>query len=585
MSDNQFQAGGPLLADSLAYLERKADHAAVRQLRQMQYITLIEPRQSGKTSLINHLSGQFSGEGYNFAIRDLTAEKPREASMQEWFQSLGQHLLDQLTFIPSEQKLALPGDIKAWESYLDGIAKCAMHARRKVVIVLDEIGAMPKEAWATDFFAVIRSIYTTRQTIPARQHLSFVIAGVFNPKELIQDKSISEFNITQQIHLEDFEIDDIKKLVSRLQLADDVAAVITERVYYWADGQPYLSQRLCSYLHEEQNLEQLSAIYPESQSSLRKRFSTFALGDIHSSLGSGLAAAVGKIVDEVMWRLFRDDTLHLTRVKEIVTQPDLLAYTRQITRESTRFTPALNDKQFHLAHVNGIIKANPEGFCKIRNRVYEQALSELEKNIHPFIDSRASSEPVERSEIDRIRNYCQDALVREFALAWAFEKRAMHYSWALHLIEYSTWATLVVIGSIALSIGVDFPAFKYILWVVAGIALCVPIIDLWARTAHWKDLQIFALESSQRHRKLIDGYATLANTQIFGVRKLKSEVEAWDQEAKQANDLDDNQIIMADKEIRRGRHAALLHFQSTCPTCKKIPTSMKASKCAWCGNF
>jgi hypothetical protein len=60
MKDVLFQIGGALLADSPAYIERDADNKARHHLRQMDYITLVEPRQQGKTSLINRFIGQLS---------------------------------------------------------------------------------------------------------------------------------------------------------------------------------------------------------------------------------------------------------------------------------------------------------------------------------------------------------------------------------------------------------------------------------------------------------------------------------------------------------------------------------------------
>jgi hypothetical protein len=60
MSVNPFQAGGPLLADSSVYIVREADEKAATSLRRMDYISIIEPRQHGKTSLANRLIGQFS---------------------------------------------------------------------------------------------------------------------------------------------------------------------------------------------------------------------------------------------------------------------------------------------------------------------------------------------------------------------------------------------------------------------------------------------------------------------------------------------------------------------------------------------
>lgn len=210
----------------------------------------------------------------------------------------------------------------------------------------DEIGAMPS-AWATDFFSVIRSVYTSRQSFPFWQHLTFIIAGAFNPKELIQDDTVSNFNVDQRIPLPDFNLSQVHKLVANLGLTNDLTQIVAKRVHYWTDGQPYLSQWLCRYLAERRKLI--------------------------------AASKIDKIIDDAVERFFQDDTHHLARIKDLVAEPDLLAYTRRITTEPhSRFNAGLNDKHFRLAHIIGVIKAGPDGLCQVRNRLYQRALAQIE---------------------------------------------------------------------------------------------------------------------------------------------------------------------------------------------------------------
>ncbi len=338
MNDSPFHAGGPLPAGSPVYIPREADEKAAVHLRRMGYLTIIEPRHQGKSSLINRLIAQFSPQGYAFATHSLMAAEYSGVSQTDWYASLGKWLLRQLRFIPRDQRPEPPTDSASWEDFLADIAESAKATSQNVVIVLDEIGAMPSD-WATEFFSVIRSVYTSRQSLPFWQHLTFIIAGAFSPKELIQDRTISNFNVDQRIPLNDFKRSQIRQLVAQLGLSDDLTETVAERVRYWTDGQPYLCQRLCHYLAEQK-------------------------------MPASVAA-----VDDAVERLFHDDTHHLTRIKELSTEPDLLAYTRRITSEPrTRFSAALNDKHFRLAHIIGVIKAGPDGRCQIRNRIYDQAL-------------------------------------------------------------------------------------------------------------------------------------------------------------------------------------------------------------------
>jgi hypothetical protein len=82
-------------------------------------------------------------------------------------------------------------------------------------------------------------------------------------------------------------------------------------------------------------------------------------------------------VDAVVEQFFREDTHHLSRITDLSDAPELLDYARRITGKAARFTPGLNVRQFRLAHINGVIKAGPGGYCQIRNRIYEHALATL----------------------------------------------------------------------------------------------------------------------------------------------------------------------------------------------------------------
>ncbi len=371
MTDFPFQAGGPLLADSPVYVLREADEKAAAHLRRMDYMTLVEPRQHGKTSLINQLIGQFSPQGYTFAVRDLMAAKSSAASLADWYASLGKWLSRQLRFIPQDLRPELPTDSTSWEDFLAEVAERAEALGLKVVIVLDEIGAMPS-TWATDFFSVIRSVYTSRQTFPFWRHLTFIIAGAFNPKELIQDSTVSNFNVDQRIPLNDFNLSQVKQLVSHLGLPDRLTEAVAERVNYWTDGQPYLSQLLCLYLAERKEFLPMSRI--------------------------------GQLVDDAVERFFHEDTHHLSRIKDLITEPDLLDYIRRVTGESrSRFSAGLNDRHFRLAHIIGVIKAGPDGLCQVRNRVYERALAEIE--------APSKSKPGETSQPQPSDEFHYDAFI------------------------------------------------------------------------------------------------------------------------------------------------------------------------------
>lgn len=343
MNSRSFQAGGPLRSDSPVYLRREADSSASACLMQMQYITLIEGRQQGKTSLINNLIGEFSPLEYCFAMIDLTDLSANKNSVGAWYTSLGQLILEQLPFTASRRRPKAPDGNDSWKDFLTQLSKIAVDKKKKVVIVLDEIGAMPP-GWSTDFFTIIRSIYINRQSQPFHQHISFIIAGAFDPKSLIDDPSVSGFNIDFQIPLDDFDQPQVRLLAGHLDAASDVIEAAAKRVFYWTDGQPFLSQWLFFYL--------------------ANRASPLTLSDVN------------QVVDAGVERFLKEDRRHLGRIKELMGSPELLDCVRRLDSERFPFTSLIDD-YFRLANVLGIIKADSERFCKIRNRIYERALAEL----------------------------------------------------------------------------------------------------------------------------------------------------------------------------------------------------------------
>jgi AAA-like domain/TIR domain len=350
-----FQVGGPLLADSPVYVTRDSDKKACDFLSRMEYITLVEPRQHGKTSLINRLIGEFKPKGFAFALCDLMAAKASNSSCNAWYTSLGLRMLAQLDFIPDERRPTPPIDSLSWETFLAAIANEGARIDRKVVVALDEIGAMPTE-WATNFFSIIRSVYTTRQSCLYWRHLTFIISGAFNPRDLIMDKTVSNFNVDQRVILHDFDIPQVRTLVERIGLPTKDVEVSIRRIHHWADGQPYLTQYLCK--------------------ALMSRRATSRNEPIES------------VVDEAVETLLREDTSHLARILELQENPALLAYFRKITSGTpSRFSAGLNEKQFRLAHILGVIKPDPQDRCQIRNRIYQRALEES----HGLVDEKCPS--------------------------------------------------------------------------------------------------------------------------------------------------------------------------------------------------
>jgi hypothetical protein len=337
MSDAPFQAGGPLPPYSPVYVERQADEAAMRHLQRMNYVQLTEPRQQGKTSLILRLRAILAGERFVFPYIDVsTLRRSDEAA---WYTSLYERILEQIPAAWTTDGIKAPSDHEEFRHMLQELCNGASKLQGNIVFALDEVGSIPAD-WAESFFSVLREVFALRQVSELFQRLTVLLAGAFDPRDLIKDQTISPFNVSQRVSLPDFELGQIRVLANHLALPARQAHVVSQNLHHWTSGQPYVTQQLCLYLAEQ---------------------------DRPMKVGDAVAGAVE--------RFFREDTNHLPRiVKDLARDPELLTYLQHAVTERAKFTPSINSQHFQLAHVIGIIKPDEHDRCQIRNRIYERTL-------------------------------------------------------------------------------------------------------------------------------------------------------------------------------------------------------------------
>lgn len=214
---------------------------------------------------------------------------------------------------------------------------------KRLVIALDELRDI-KEAsgeWITSFFQLLRGIFNLRQISPQYRQITFILAGTFNPRDLIQNTNVSPFNIAYWILLPDFSLSQVGKLVSFLALSDSQKNQIAERIFYWTAGQPYLTQLVCLLLMS------------------KKDFSTNA-------------------VDTHIQTILKEETIHFSRIiRSLNKNPELTTYLQRIISiEKIKYVPSLHELQNQLALI-GILQSDSEGFCAIRNRMYAMLLQEF----------------------------------------------------------------------------------------------------------------------------------------------------------------------------------------------------------------
>jgi tetratricopeptide (TPR) repeat protein len=241
-----FVAGGTLRPKSGSYVHRPADDDLFKLIQEGTFCYVLTSRQMGKSSLMMRTAQQLKEAGVQTAIIDLT--RVGTVAVDQWY-------LGMLTLI--KRQLRLSANVEAWwaehvalgpvQRFTDFLRDVALtEIEGNIAIFIDEIDSTLNLDFTDDFFAAIRALYNARTDDPAFNRLTFVLLGVATPSDLIKDRSRTPFNIGRAIILKDFNRADAGVLQAGMeQIYPDRGQAIFERVYYWTNGHPYLTQKLC----------------------------------------------------------------------------------------------------------------------------------------------------------------------------------------------------------------------------------------------------------------------------------------------------------------------------------------------------
>lgn len=243
-----FSVGMPLHAVRAGYIRRRADEQLYDAVVSGRYAHVVAPDRSGKSSLIAATSARLDSNGFKIAILDLEQIGDRDGGNDSgrWYYSVAYRLLRQLRIRYDLQswwqdKSILGNRQRLFEFYSEVILQ---HIAEPIVVFVDEIQCIENLSYANDLLTSIRTAHNARTTDPDFSRLTFVLLGECDPVSLLSEAELSPFNVTQQVLLDDFTREDLDLFSTELNLDPDSARVALDRVYFWTNGQPYLSQKL-----------------------------------------------------------------------------------------------------------------------------------------------------------------------------------------------------------------------------------------------------------------------------------------------------------------------------------------------------
>jgi hypothetical protein len=243
---SMFQFTGGLLERSI-YVERPADRLLPEALLAGEYCHILAPRQIGKTSLCFRTARALIRRGVRCANVDVTAAGT-PSTAEEWYFGL----VDEIA-----RRLRMPDPLDEWQKRA-GVAPAQRFrdfvralvekdpTETRLVIFLDEIEMVrlaPVDV--DDFLLILRSFHEERGQSPALRRLSFCLIGVTTPNDLIKNKSVTPFNVSKAIRIDDFTREECDGLAPGLTDLDASAPALLDAVYGWTDGHPYMTMRAC----------------------------------------------------------------------------------------------------------------------------------------------------------------------------------------------------------------------------------------------------------------------------------------------------------------------------------------------------
>ena len=385
MRDNFYITGGTLPLSASSYVTRRADTELLAGLQRGDFCYVLNTRQMGKSSLMIRTARLLREQGCRVAVLDLTA-LGKNLSVEQWYFGLWSRIALQLDLM--EDPLDFWEDnphLSPMQRFMEGLRRLITKDEATpassfllppsafsspLVLFVDEIDAVLSLPFSVDeFFAGIRECYNRRAQQPEFERLTFCLLGVATPADLIRDTRTTPFNIGTRIELHDFTPEEAAPLAQGLGNREQGTAnhqatsenrKFLQRVLYWTNGHPYMSQRLC---------REVAVALATREAESREQKAWPKIG----------RRAEDALVDSLCESLFlsragqeSDDNLAFARNRLLKTEADATALLDLYAQVWTGQRVRDNDTNplCGILRLSGVVAVN-RGVFTLRNRVYD----------------------------------------------------------------------------------------------------------------------------------------------------------------------------------------------------------------------
>ena len=257
-----YVSSGPVPPDAPCYVMRDADLDLHAALSRGEFCYVLAPRQSGKTSLAIRAIARLREENasaFHIDLRSLGVNLTAE----QWYLGILQRVGSQLDLAEEVEAFwyahLSQGSMERWLRALLEVVLARTPA--PVFIFLDGIESTRRLPFVADeFFATVRGLYEQRAQVPSLNRLNLCLLGAAAPGDLVRDPGNSPFHAGHGVGLGDFTAQEAQVLLPGLGRTGKQVPDLLKRILYWTHGHPYLTQRLCQGVVEDQRVRSPGAV-------------------------------------------------------------------------------------------------------------------------------------------------------------------------------------------------------------------------------------------------------------------------------------------------------------------------------------